>query len=159
MTNDQRSRILESANGGHLGTEDEMLLDALLDSPDVARLSEAVKSMSEDEVSLAWRSKLNERIATTASAKSRRGRSWLFRPALGLGLAGALALVILLPNSDPAGLRTAEVGLEERMAVAHLDAVNGRLISGYGISDSEALPTSAPVDGPIVWDESDLRGQ
>ena len=96
-----RKRLIETDGKGLSALEVEKLDSALAGSEFV---SQTVRELPEDSVSLAWRSQLNERLFAEAGAKHHVARrSWVWRPALGLGLAGALARVVV-----PATCRSAE---------------------------------------------------
>lgn len=71
---------------------DERTLDAMLNRADQRQMGELVRSLPEEEPSLAWRSALNERLR--AAAPVRRPRAWIIGR-LG-GAAAGLACAIFL---------------------------------------------------------------
>ncbi|MFZ4507493.1 MAG: hypothetical protein ACOYON_07330 [Fimbriimonas sp.] len=60
-----------------------------------------VQSIPEDVPSMAWRSELNEKLLAMATQNAKKSwQSLVWRPALGLVMAGALAAILLIhPNS------------------------------------------------------------
>jgi hypothetical protein len=131
-------------------------LEAELASESQQAVRETVRHLVDEEPSLAWRSELNRRLAEAGPSRMRLV-AFSFRPALGLGLAGALAVVAVLQNAVPEPTVESSPGIEAAMGGAHRQAVNARLVAGTGIYDYEARPTGEAVGG-IVWEEADLRG-
>lgn len=139
----------------------------LLTGPDEARLDEALanqtisgllmKALPEEQPSMAWRSLLNERILAIAAASKRRSR-WLsiWRPAIGLGLAGALAVVFMVnrPSQRPVDHPRARV--ESGLVEAHQMSVEATEIAGPGLAQHEAIATQKN-DDLYDWSESDIE--
>ena len=72
-------------------------MDEKLSSPAHLAVRAAVHSLPDEEPSLAWRSQLNEKIFAAAHVQKRRRRliNWTLRPAIGLGFAGLLAVMVM----------------------------------------------------------------
>ena len=97
-----------------------------------------MKALPEEQVSMAWRSSLNEKLLATVP-KKRFNWNWVLRPALGLGLAGALALVIVT-QPQPSGVVTvmpARGSLEAHLVAEHQDSIALYDLSGPGLSPDE----------------------
>lgn len=76
----------------------------LLNHGDQKLVGQLVSMLPEDVPSMAWRSALSEKIyAEHASFQKRRRFLWLTRPAAGILVAGALALIVLVrvPTKQP----------------------------------------------------------
>lgn len=75
-------------------------LDELLESPAQRATSKLVSELPDETVSLAWRSQLNEKlIAMAEKPKPRPFWAIAWKPAAGLAIASALALVVVLQMS------------------------------------------------------------
>lgn len=158
MTDREFLRKMTVVEGKGLSIDETRRLDAELNRSEF--LADAVKSLPEDTLSLAWRSELNERLFAEAAAGRRSSRRlWVWRPALGLALAGALALAIYLPGANEANRPSPTLGrssVESQMANAHVDAVNALYVAGHGLAAYEATPTAEAAPNVVRWDESDL---
>jgi hypothetical protein len=141
--------------------KDMRIDDAMLDSSEQQFVRDAVKSLSEDSLSLSWRSALNERLLQESAARRKRERFlWFLKPAFGLGLAGALALVTVIglsvprPSASSHGSMTssrveAAIVSDYRQSAAVTDIV------GSGLNPLESTPTS--TDNPdLGLEDSDL---
>lgn len=114
-------------------------LDARLNSSEHERLKKLVRELPSEPMSLAWRSGLNEKLAVEAGRVRRRRRAvWIWRPALGLGLAGALALIVLVghPSSSVAPKENAG-NVEAALVKAHGEAVADEDVAGVGLNSFE----------------------
>ncbi len=135
---------------------DEALLDELLKSEPQLAMAHAVRQLPEDEPSLVWRSETNHKILE-AGIRQRQPRSpWVWRSALGLGLAGALAAVTLLsgPATIPSAAEPHDV--EARIMRAHREALNARLVADRGLLVQESKPTLSTAWREFQWQEADL---
>jgi hypothetical protein len=132
-------------------------LDELLHSPEQAEVARLVGSLRDEAPSLAWRGALGERLAAERMRVERNAR-WAFvmRPAAGLALAGALAVVIMIRPSEPARQNTSTSRVEARLLGAHRDVVFSRMIAGRGLMAEEARPTSMASEQGPRWQETDL---
>jgi len=119
-----------------------------------------VQALPDEEPSLAWRSALNERLLETAAQSRRRQRVvWFLRPALGLGLAGALAAVVMLRTSpEPRSLPTVQdgAGIEAELLATHRQSTNFVDVAGAGLDADEASYVGTPAVNPI-WNEADIE--
>lgn len=119
-------------------------------------VSGLMKALPKEQPSLAWRSRLNERVLAIASDAKRRIR-WLaiLRPALGIGLAGALAIVFTIDrNVQPTPLRP-KGAVEAGLVKAHEMSVEATEIAGPGLAEHEAVATEKG-DDLYDWQEADL---
>ncbi len=60
-----------------------------------------VHSLPEETVSLKWRSELNERLLMDAAKPKRSWFAWMWRPAAGLAVAGAVTAVVFMNAPKP----------------------------------------------------------
>src|SRR5690242_12148641 len=75
-------------------------LDQELSSPAQTQMREIVQALPEETVSLSWRSDLNARLYAEAARRRKLNLfGWIWKPAAGLALAGALAIAFMLPMS------------------------------------------------------------
>jgi hypothetical protein len=121
-----------------------------------------VKSLPDDTLSLSWRSSLNEKLVQEAAARRRRTRlAWYLRPALGLGLACTLAVLVMFRSphhaaptpSDSPLASTAAGGLEAALVTTHRQSGYAWDVAGVGLSptdpqsDSDVDPDRAAANG------------
>lgn len=129
-------------------------LDEALESRAQSMVARMVRSLPEEAPSMAWRGALDARLAKEGRRSERKARlRWIFAPAGGLALAGALAMALLYRGGGPEG----EPGyLEAKIVAAHREAVLGRATAGRGLVVHEARPTDADWE-PFGWQEADLE--
>ena len=120
-------------------------LDRALSSHEQVGIRELVRSLAEDAPSMVWRSKLNERLQTEAHRRLvRRRAQWIWRPALGLGLAGCLAITLYIRTTQPeAQPKAAPASIEAALVSAHVDSVAANDVAAEGLSPVEAADDSA----------------
>ncbi len=126
-------------------------LDARLEAQESLR--SLVNELPSDELSMAWRADLNEKLRAIAPSPKSRVWGWLWKPAAGLGLASILVVAVLVKapqanaptNSNSAAIASAMLQAHDQ-AVAHqeLGTVSAEALS----SDSAAVPSD--------WNEIDL---
>ena len=111
-----------------------------------------VKSLPEDSLSLAWRSELNEQLREMAPKVRRLAWLWQFgRPAVGLCLAGCLALVVTFRLAvAPQG-----EGLEGALIQTVAETTTVRDVTGAGLLPQELSQTTRD-DVEETWSELDL---
>ncbi len=136
----------------------EQELDRMLESDGGLQIRQAVQSMPEDHVSMAWRSQLNERLSTVVAVKQRKRRfAWILSPALGLGLAGALAVVVMTKTPthfDVPDVR-ANTKLEESLVASHRDILQYSDITGVGLNTDEVV-SKRSSNASYSYDEVDF---
>jgi len=128
-------------------------VDAKLESSASQLMGRLVQDLPEDVPSMAWRSQLNERLLAEANVKPRKSVwNWMLKPALGVSMATALALVVIV-KFQPAEAPTAG-GLESELLAAHQAESRLANVTGVGLSvgeiDSYANPT--PLDSEIAFE-------
>ena len=102
--------------------------------------AEWVRALPEETPGMAWRSALNEKVLAEASRRDKARRRWtLVRPALGLALASALAVVVFVPRPSTVVTPKPTSRIEEGLVALHEQSVETADIVGSGL---------APVDGP-----------
>jgi hypothetical protein len=123
-------------------TMTEKELDLRLESETQLQIRQAVRAMPEDTVSMSWRSELNEKLVAGIQAKQKKRRfAWILSPALGLGLAGALAVVMMTKTTStvvdqPMSHQSA---LEESLVATHQDALRYTDVTGVGLNPDEVV--------------------
>ena len=133
-------------------------LDALLKSQSQEAIRSAVKSLPEESLSLSWRSELNERLREVKRQsvwRLRLIRSW--KPALGLALAGCLAMLIAVrPVERPSVSTSANSSIEASLVSSYTDNTNAEDLVGAGLNIHEVSDTTKASDSSSQWTESDL---
>ena len=120
----------------------EIELDARLEAPDQMRVRNLMQSLGDESVSMAWRSELNEKILATVATRQRKRRfAWILSPALGLGVAGALAVVLITktPESPRFESRSTAPGIEANLVASFKDSINYTEVTGVGLNPDEAI--------------------
>lgn len=117
----------------------EALLDAELNSAEQVRIANIVRSLPQDEMSLAWRSDLNSKLAASAAPPKPSLARLVWRPVAGLAIASVLtfAIVVSRPQSSEIAVRTE---LESAIGGAHVVAQTNAELIGFGV---EPLPSQA----------------
>lgn len=134
-------------------------LDDQLNTPSQLQVSQFVKAMPEDTLSMAWRSSLNEKLIEASNQKRRKQKlAWILRPAMGLGLAFALAIFVVF---QPMGSHTVmpDRGLEAAILTDHHNAVLQNEVSTAGLNANEVISEAnpeEPEDG--IWNDADVQG-
>jgi len=135
-------------------------IDQKLESGESRKIAEAVRLLTDDELSMAWRSELNAKLS--ASARKRRHRFAITRPlrwVTGLGLSAMTAatlLLFLLPANVPkAGTNSYET-LESQLLAAHMSSVSSTDIAGEGLSSLDETETVSSSREP-EWQKEDLE--
>lgn len=123
-------------------------IDELLEDESVRKL---VGALPEDELSLEWRSQLNERLL---AIRPRVPAKWwiTWRPVAGLALAGALVGTLILRAPQDAPSTPTAVGLDEAMIAAHRESVTRQEIGAAPVSSLRSDTASQPT----YYDEVDL---
>ena len=135
-------------------------MDSKLESEGQLAISKMVQSLPDEPLSMAWRSSLNEKLLETAAKKRKKQRlAWVLRPALGLGLASVLAVVVMFQPHAPRTSPVADKSLESAILTDHHNSVLFNEVSSAGLNanevTSEANPQE-PEDG--LWNDSDVQG-
>jgi hypothetical protein len=147
----------ESANPmpSERGASERERLDRALVGRGQQAIREIVQALPEDVPSLEWRSHLNERLIATSQERRRVRPSWLWRPAAGLAVAGALAAVVLWKApEDPAF--AADFGIEASLLHAHREVSIHSDVAGVGLRSYEStrhVPYQPEAD---VWLDFEL---
>ena len=137
-----------------LSAEQEAWLDEKLDAQ--SQIANMVRALPSEEPALAWRSELSGKLHMVARQNERsRKLLWVFRPALGMALAGALALVFMF-KGVPDSPRPTTSGVEAQIVSAHQESVALGQFWGGLRDDDEARIASAPAASEYRWDETDL---
>ncbi len=153
---DLDKQILAAAwDDSPLAPDAERMLDARLGADDLRLVSHAVAQLEQDELSLAWRSALNERLLELQPVKRKSWWAVAWRPALATGLAASV-LTVALFRSGPAPSSHAE-SLENELIRIHLDSAAALDLAGTGLVPHEvASARPAPVEEELDWSSVDL---
>lgn len=123
-------------------------IEEKLGSPEHLHVAKLVNKLPDEEVSLVWRSQLNERLLTVSRQLKRRQRLiWVWRPALGLGLAGLVAIVLVLPRGGQSVESPApKPSVEAALVKAHHDTVLEDDVAGIGLNPAD-VDDNSNADG------------
>lgn len=132
MTREELKQKLES--GESLAPVERALLDAYLEDGKTDPAVTALKSATQHEPSLAWRARLNDRLAAVATTK-RRPKTWLLllpATAVAAGLFG----VFLLTRAGQDAKSPEALAKEnaETLARWHKEAVAATILPGDGVN-------------------------
>ena len=137
-----------------LSAEQEAWLDTKLDEQ--TQVAQMVRALPLDEPELGWRSELSGKLPMVARQNERsRKLLWVFRPALGMALAGALAITFMF-KGVPDSPRVAAPRVEDQILIAHQESVALGQFWGGIRDDEETRIASAPAASEYRWDETDL---
>jgi hypothetical protein len=121
-------------------------LDQELGSPGQQAMREVVRSLPEETVSMAWRSSLNTQLHAVAAKKRRLDLfSWVWKPAAGVVVAGALALAFMArtPLVDSPVTTGRGPDVEKGLMNAHLESTASWEVAGDGLTANEVRDGSA----------------
>ncbi|MBN9501201.1 MAG: hypothetical protein BGO01_14300 [Armatimonadetes bacterium 55-13] len=118
----------------------EQELDKRLDSAGQQQVRTMLQAMPEEPLSLSWRSELNQVLAAKRDSKIRRRRiAWFLSPALGLGVAGALAVVTMFKTPE---VRTSQISgdtIEAQLVASHRNSIRIADVTGVGLNSYEVI--------------------
>ncbi len=128
--------------------------DTLLEGSGQEFVRKLVSNVPDDELSLAWRSALNERLLVAAPLKKQK-MAWFLRPAMGLAFAGALAAVVMIRTSPMETPIVRSTGtLEAALVRDHQQNLMMSDVAGLGVNPLESRPTESSVGDD--WSEVDF---
>jgi hypothetical protein len=153
--------LLSKINNEEPLTElEQRLLDEALESETHQAMKAMVHAVPQEEPSMSWRSGLNGRLLEIGKSVEKKRRTWfVLRPALGLGLAGVLALVVTL-NVQKQGTPDSwkPMSVEAALVDEHIEALNATEIAGAGLASHEARPTPvSATDDLYDWQPVDIE--
>ena len=107
---------------------------------------------------MAWRSGLNEQLRLVVERKKRRTRflRWTLSPAVGLGLATALMVVLNTPRHSATG-GTVASSFESMIVAEHEQSVNVAQVSWVDRHTVEAAGNAEPKATAVEWSEVDTE--
>lgn len=130
------------------------MIDERLESEGQRQVAEWVRGLPEDTPGMAWRAALNEKVRAESDRRSRDHRRWtLARPALGLAMASAFALVVIVPHRP--GDRSGESSprsasrVEASLVALHDESVQDADIAGTGLRPAEASASLSIGTDPL----------
>lgn len=132
-------------------------IDEKLNSFSQAKIAEAVRSLPDEELSMAWRSGLNSRILEGAASqrKKRLRMNFLWKPAFGLSLACTLAVTVIFRS--PAKTIQAGDSIEIALLRHHQEAALPFDMASFGLSPIEATNSESTISSVKEWTETDLE--
>ena len=141
-------------------TQEVSQIDEKLSSVGQQAIKGMVKSLPEDTLSMAWRSSLNEKLLEAAAKKRKKQRLvWVLRPALGLSLACALAVVVMFQPLGHKSMPVPDRGLESAIMSDHHNSVLLNEVSSAGLNANEVTSEVNPEDPDDgLWNDSDVQG-
>lgn len=135
-------------------------LDQLLDEQSCSVVSQVVKELPEEQVSLVWRSELNQKIAAMAG-KRRRAMllSWMWKPAVGMAVCTALVVAVFV-RRDAASVGTVtplvqDAGFERALVREHLASASSIDVAAEGFTPAESADSKGSA-APLDWDREDI---
>ena len=138
----------------------EKALDEKLRSAEGTKVAQVVSALPEEELSLAWRSQLNEKLNLATDKKRKKktwNRIWSYSAGLGLSTVAGIALFLaILPNDPEVKNLMNSNSYEKEMLVAHHTAVRSTDIAGEGLSaldESELIVNGNNNE----WKQEDLE--
>jgi hypothetical protein len=120
-------------------------------------VSQAVKQLPLDEVNLAWRSQLNEKLLQESSkVKSSRMRvNYVWRPMAGVAVGAALALALIAPRGGFNSISSVP-SIEVSLMQAHISADQSHELIGSAYVSNDFQPNGMVIPANYEWQESDL---
>lgn len=131
-------------------------LDELLSSTAQQAVRDVVRELPEESLSLAWRSQLNERLIQVqpkSRLRTRFERAWI--PAVGLALAGCLAMVVTLRN-PAVQTQQAPRDIEASLVRSYAERTTMEDLATDGLSIHEVSETTLAADSSDPWTDTDL---
>lgn len=109
-----------------------------------------VQDLEDEEVSLRWRADLNRKLCAQELRKSKV--TWMWKPALGLGLAAGLAFVLVIRPSQSTAPEAADPAIAHALLRAHHEALAAQ---DLGTAPVDTLASDSGGSVPI-WEDIDL---
>lgn len=150
---EKRDILKKFVNEESLTMADSHELDQLLDASEP--LGVAMRELSDDEPSLAWRSSLNERLIAMHAPRRSRGRLWGMAR-LGTAVAVTASIVFMAKPAEttaPSSLQSSSSSAEQILLDAHRMNVFA-LSTGAGDGSEPIQAQTSTV--PHEWTEADL---
>ncbi|HVT13566.1 MAG TPA: hypothetical protein VHE55_14975 [Fimbriimonadaceae bacterium] len=112
------------------------ILEEELNSPEQLHVRELVRALPDETLSLTWRSGLNARLQSEMVRRRKLNLfGWVWKPAVGLALAGALAVAFIIPPKGSAPARGGE--LEKALVTHYVESTASWEVAGDGVSMGE----------------------
>lgn len=111
----------------------EESLDRELNSAAQLHVREVVRALPEETLSLAWRSELNSRLRSEMARRRKLNLfGWVWKPAAGIALAGALAVAFMVQPANPVPANGGE--LEKALVSHYVDSTASWEVAADGVS-------------------------
>ena len=128
------------------------LAEAVVLDEEIERLEpmrNALQALPSDELSLQWRSQLNERLAAEAKPAPVRRNVFALWPVAVSGLAAcALAVALFAPRAGSAPTASTENSVEARLVRSHQEFQNAR---DLGVAAPTTPVVAPPSSGGFDW--------
>ncbi len=120
-------------------------------------VAQAVKQIPVEDVSLAWRSQLNEKLLQeSAKVSSTRKRiNFVWRPMAGVAVGAALAFALIVPRNDGVG-SIQSYSVEASLMQAHISADRSHELIGSAIVSADNQSNGFVMPANYEWQETDL---
>jgi hypothetical protein len=127
-----------------------------LNSPEQLAIREVVKALPDETLSLAWRSELNTKIhAAIVRRKKLDLFGWIWKPAAGIAVASAFAVMFLAKAPLVAPVARSSGDLERALVNAHIETSVSWDVAEGGVTAGEAKE-NAGVPVPNEWEQEDV---
>ena len=131
-------------------------LDRQLSSAAQKQVHEVVKALPEETLSLAWRSELNTRLRNEIVHKKRVNLfGWVWKPAAGVALAGALAVGFFFRTPE-ANLAPPSGGIENALVNHYVDSTASWEVAGDGATVGDTKDSAPANSVPVDNDQEDV---
>ena|SRR5579862_7444889 len=129
-------------------------MDRQLSSPGQLQIRDAVRALPEEPLSMAWRSELNTQLRAVAVRRKKLNLfGWVWKPTVGLALAGGLAVALFVHPTSPS---RSGGDIESGLVNHFVDSANAREVAGDGITPNESKDSAGSSSATIDWDQEDV---
>lgn len=138
-----------------MNSNEQKRLDQALDSKGSQAIREIVKGLPEEELSMLWRSQLNDKIQAMATPKKSRFGGLVWKTGLGLGLAGvmAFAMIMKMPSSH-ASMTASPQNIEATLLNSHAEGEVAAEVAGPGSVSTASMTTQTSTSAQTLVDWS-----
>lgn len=122
------------------GNNERVISNEQLESSSQQTIASLVKRLPEENLSMSWRSSLNEKIRAEAEKRKKQRRARIvWSSSLGFGMAGAILFMLVMPNmmqqsAQPATATNKTEVLESSLYAMHQESVVLSGVSSTGVS-------------------------
>jgi hypothetical protein len=136
-------------------------LDRILTSAEQNKIAEVIRMAPQDEVGMAWRSNLNERLGKVAQEskqkKQMRRRIWGYSTGLGFSGAAVASLFFMVMTRVPDTPEIiSEQSIEAQLYTAHRETARSTDVAGSGLALCDESDNSSETQN-VKWKVEDLE--